>query len=142
MAAEYFRHRAARSRLSHVVVDSGGVLGIEGSPASDGAIAVLKEDGLDLSNHRSKGLDRADLRTSDVVVAMSLDHLDALERLQPNGSQERYLIRAFEDGPVPLSGAPELEDPLGTDLETYRVRYRCIKTCMDHLVLYLRHEAR
>ena len=140
MAAEYLRHRAARSRLSHVVVDSGGVLGIEGAPASEGAITVLKEDGLDLSTHRSKGIDRADLRTSDVVVTMSLDHLDALENLLPDGSQKRYLIRAFEGGPVPISGAPELEDPIGTDLETYRARYRCIKTCIDHLVLYLRHE--
>lgn len=140
MAAEYLRHRAARSRLSHVVVDSAGVLGIEGSPASEGAIMVMKEDGLDLSRHRSKGIDRAGIRTSDVVVAMSFDHLDALAERFPDGSQRRFLIRAFEGGPTPISGAPELQDPLGTDLETYRIRYKCIKTCVDHLVLYLRHE--
>lgn len=139
MAAEYLRHRAVRSRLTHVVIDSGGLLGIEGAPASAGAIEVLREDGLDLTRHRSKGVQRADLRSADVVIAMSLDHLDALEQLFADGNQRRFLIRAFESGPEPQGGAPELDDPIGKDLETYRQGYGCIKTCVDHLVLYLRH---
>jgi protein-tyrosine-phosphatase len=32
LAAEYLRHRAVREGLSHVVVDSAGILGIEGAP--------------------------------------------------------------------------------------------------------------
>jgi protein-tyrosine phosphatase len=139
MAAEYLRHRAARSGLSHLVVESAGLLGIEGAPASGEAIGLLHEDGLDLSRHRSRGVRHSDIRTADVVVTMSLDHLDALEKLFPEGAGERYLIRAFEDGPLPVGGAPELEDPIGKDRETYLACYRRIKTCIDHVVLYLRH---
>jgi protein-tyrosine phosphatase len=141
MAAEYLRHRAAGSGLSHLVVDSAGLLGIEGAPAAADAIRALREDGLDLTAHRSKGLRKSDLRTADLVIAMSLDHLDALEELYPDGSGARYLIRAFESGPDPMGGAPELEDPIGTDLDTFRKQYRRIKICIDHLVLHLRHQA-
>ena len=139
MAAEYLRHRAARSGLSHLVVESAGLLGIEGALPSSEAIEVLREDGLDLSRHRSRGVSHSDIRTADLVITMSLDHLDALEKLFPEGAGERYLIRAFESGPQPIGGAPELEDPIGMDRDTYRDRYRCIKTCIDHLVLHLRH---
>lgn len=142
MAAEYLRHRAAGSGLSHVVVDSAGLLGIEGAPAASEAVQVLREDGLDLTVHRSKGVRESDLRTADVVIAMSLDHLDALDELFPRGTDSRYLLRAFESGPEPSGGAPELEDPIGTDLETFRRQYQKIKLCIDHLVLHLRHEPR
>jgi protein-tyrosine phosphatase len=142
MAAEYLRHRAARSGLSHVVVDSAGLLGIEGAPAAPEAVQVLREDGLDLSTHRSKGVRESDLRTADVVIAMSLDHLDALHELFPDGADSRYLLRAFETAPEPTGGAPELEDPIGTDVETFRRQYRQIRTCIDHLVLHLRHHPR
>jgi len=101
MAAEYLRHRAARSGLSHLVVDSAGLLGIEGAPAAAEAIGVLREDGLDLTAHRSKGLRKSDLKTADLVIVMSLDHLDALDELYPGGSGARYLIRAFESGAEP-----------------------------------------
>jgi protein-tyrosine phosphatase len=141
MAAEYLRHRAAGGGLSHLVVDSAGLLGIEGAPAATEAIQVLRDDGLDLSTHRSKGVRKSDLRTADVVIVMSLDHLDALEELFPDGSGARYLLRAFEAGAEPMGGAPELEDPIGTDLETFRQQYRRIKVCIDHLVLHLRHQA-
>ena len=139
MAAEYLRHRSARSGLSHLVVASAGLLGIEGAPASSEAIQMLREDDLDLSRHRSRGVSHSDIRTADVVIAMSLDHLDALEKLFPDGAGERYLIRAFEAGPDPQGGAPELDDPIGMDRDTYRECYRCIKVCIEHLVLHLRH---
>jgi protein-tyrosine phosphatase len=142
MAAEYLRHRAAGSGLSHVVVDSAGLLGIEGAPAAPEAVQVLREDGLDLTPHRSRGVRGSDLRTADVVIAMSLDHLDALEELFPDGADSRYLLRAFESGPEPTGGAPELVDPIGTDLETFRRQYEQIKVCVDHLVLHLRHHPR
>ena len=139
MAAEYLRHRAARSGLSHLVVESAGLLGIDGAPASAEAVEVLREDGLDLSGHRSRGISPSDLRTADIVIAMSFDHLDALATLFPDGPAPRYLIRAFEARAQPQGGALELEDPIGKDRDAYRESYRCIKTCIDHLVLHLRH---
>jgi protein-tyrosine phosphatase len=139
MAAEYFRKRAAWSGLSHVVVDSAGTLGIEGSPASPEAIAVMHEIDVDLSGHRSKGLSEGILRTTDLTVAMTRDHLDFLARSYPEGNDRRLLLRAFEDGPQPSPDGLDLDDPMGKSVEIYRQQLPVIVRCVDHLVLHLRH---
>ncbi|MBZ5640718.1 MAG: hypothetical protein LAO51_18425 [Acidobacteriia bacterium] len=139
MAAEYARHRLASSGLSHVVVDSAGTLGIEGEPASAEAREVLREAGLDLIGHRSRGITEGDLRTVDLVIVMALTHLQELERLSRSGTRKRYLLRAFEQGPEPHDGAPDLDDPIGAPIESYRSAFAVIRRCVDHLVLHLKH---
>jgi protein-tyrosine-phosphatase len=139
MAAEYLRHRAVREGLSHMVVDSAGVLGIEGAPASQEAIRVLGEHGLDLGRHRSRGIHVRDAQTADIVIGMELQHLEFLEARFPAVLGEHFLLRAFENGSEPQRGAPELDDPVGQDLEIFREQFRLIRGCVDHLVLYLKY---
>jgi protein-tyrosine-phosphatase len=131
LAAEYLRYRAVREGLSHVVVDSAGILGIEGAPAAPLSVEVAKEAGLDLTRHRSRGLTIADARTSDLVLAMTLTQLETLAR--------RLLLRAFENSPDPRGGAPELDDPVAGPIEGYKEAFAIIRKCIDHLVLHLRH---
>ncbi len=139
MAAEYARRRLASSGLSHVLVDSAGTLGIEGAPASDEAIEVLRDDGLDLTRHRSRGIGAHDLRTADLVIVMTVGHLEELDLRFPPGAAKRYLLRAFEPEPSPRGGAPDLDDPIGEPIETYREAFAVIRTCVDHLVLHVKH---
>ena len=98
MAAEYLRHRAVHEGLSHLVVDSAGLLGIEGSPASPFSVEVTKDAGLDLTRHRSRGVTITDARTADLVIAMTLTQLETLARRFPTEGQRRVLLRSFEDG--------------------------------------------
>jgi len=139
MAAEYLRDRAVHSGLSHLVVESAGILGIEGSPASPFAIEVLRDAGLDLTRHRSRGVTATDMRTTDLVLTMSLRQLEVLARRHPATAQRRLLLRAFEAGPRPQGGAPELDDPVAGPIEGYREAFGIIRTCVDHLVLHLRN---
>ncbi len=141
MAAEYLRSRAALSGLAHVVIDSAGTLGIDGAPASSEAIAVMRAAGLDLSTHRSRGLTQADLRSSDLVVAMSGDHLEHLAATHPEGSEKRVLLRAFEKGSEPMDHAADLADPITKPIEFYREQFELIRNCVDQLILYLKHRA-
>jgi len=139
MAAGYLRHRAARDGLPHVVVESAGTLDIEGAPASNEAIAVAAAYGVDLRDHRSRGLGRADVLAADLIVVAALEHLDAIDRRFPEAAARPLLIRAFEEGPNPAAGAPDLEDPIGCDRRTYERCFATIRRCVDQLVLHLRH---
>lgn len=139
MAAEYLKHRAAHSGLAHLVVDSAGTLGIVGAPASPEAIRTLREAGLDLTGHRSKGISAADVRSSDLLVGMARDHLEYLAEHHPDGNDRRLLLRAFEHGADPDPDARDLPDPIGEAVEVYREQFGLIRTCVDHLVLHLRH---
>jgi protein-tyrosine phosphatase len=139
LAAEYLRHRAVRAGLSHLVIDSAGLLGIVGAPAAPFSIQVGREAGLDLTRHRSRGVAVADLRTSDLVLAMSLRQLETIGQRFPEGSGRRLLLRAFESGPEPRGGAPELDDPVAGPIEDYRSAFSVVRACVDHLVLHLKH---
>jgi protein-tyrosine phosphatase len=139
MAAEYFRKRAAQSGLSHVVVDSAGTMGLQGAGASPEAIQAMAEIGVDLSKHRSKRLSGTDLRTTDIVVAMTRHHLEHLAHHYPEGSDHRVLLRAFEDDTRPSGDADGLPDPIGEPVEFYRKIVPVIRQCVDHLILHLKH---
>jgi protein-tyrosine-phosphatase len=141
MAAEYMRHRLGDVGLAHVIVDSAGTLGIEGAPASGPAVRILAEHGVDLRGHRSRGLDRKDLRTADLVLAMSIDHITEIERVSPDPPGDVHLLRAFEHGVEPNGGAPDLPDPIGREDAVYRREFAVIRTCVEHVLLRLRNAA-
>ncbi len=137
MAAAYARDRLARSGLCGVVVESAGTLGLEEERASPAAVQVLREGGLDLSGHRSRGLESVRPCAAEIVIGMERSHLEAVERLCGTSAQERHLLRAFEGGADPRGGAPDLEDPIGGPIEGYRECFEAIRACVDHLVARL-----
>jgi len=139
MAAGYFRQLTSDKGLSHVLVDSAGTLGIEGSPAAREAVEVMRDVGIDLSAHRSRGVRAEDLRTADIVVAMTRDHLEFLAARHPEGHGDRVLLRYYEESPDADSDAPDLEDPIGRSLEFYRDQLPVLVRCLDHLALHIKH---
>ena len=139
MAEGYLRERAASEGVSHLVVGSAGLLGIEGQPAASHAVRVVRERGIDLSRHRSRGLRAGDMRTADLVVVMTQSHLEEIHRRFPETAAEVVLLRAFEGGPEPRGGAPDLEDPVMGPVEAHRASFDTIRLCVDHLLLRLKH---
>lgn len=138
MASAYARARLADAGRTDVLVESAGTLGIEGERAAPEAIQVLREEGIDLGGHRSRGLREADIRGADLVVVMTLAHAETIERSLPAVSADLRLLRAFENGPEPRAGASDLEDPIGLPIGSYRECFSRIRSCVDHLLEHLR----
>ena len=114
MAAALLNQKAAALRLP-VAAQSAGLAAFAGDPASENAVAVMKERGVDLSAHRSRALTRELLENCDVVVCMSDGHRRAL---LPYADAEKLR--------VPAGGVP---DPFGGDPDVYRA-------CRDALSAY------
>ena len=140
MAIEYFRHAVAREGLAGITIDSAGTLGIEGARASDEAIEAMAEIGVDLSQHRSKGLTAEMFDVADIVVAMSHDHLVAMAHFFPEGHGERFLLRAFQASADPDPNPRDLDDPIGSPVEVYRERLTQIRSAIDNLVRYVQRK--
>jgi len=136
MADAYMRKRVAESGPPVEMVDSAGTLGIAGAPASPEAIVAMAELGVDLSGHRSRGLDRSLLEHADVIVGMTQAHLAEIEAWSDSGGR-LYLLRAFEDGSDPAADAADLPDPIGRDATFYRETRDIIVRCVDHLLEWL-----
>lgn len=101
--------------LTDVDVQSAGTSAWDGAPASDGALLVGMERGLDLSQHRSTMLTRELIEGADLVLAMGPHHLERVEAL--GGSGHAYLITDYASYG---SSARPVTDPIGGELDVYR----------------------
>ena len=102
--------------LGDVDVASAGTSAWDGAPASDGALLVGMERGLDLSQHRAQTLSRDLIRDADLVLAMGPHHLERIEAL--GGTGRAYLLTDFASHGK--SSRP-VNDPIGGELDVYRV---------------------
>lgn len=96
-------------------VASAGVFAVHGAPASDGALRVMGEMGLDLSGHRAQNVRDAGILAGDLVVCMTPGHRMLAARMVAQG------VRLATLGALAGRGeAYEVVDPAGGAVEDYR----------------------
>lgn len=113
LAEALARREAIERGLGDVEVASAGTSAWDGAPASDGALLVALERGLDLSAHRAQQLTRELVQSHDVVLAMGPHHVERAEAL--GGEGRTHLLTTFAGGT-----GRAINDPFGGDLEQYR----------------------
>lgn len=135
LAELLFKELLSRRELAHkVTASSAGLMAARGHPASEGALAVGRENGLDLSSHRSRQLTKNQLLESDLILVMQKSHLDFLEQdLQPV-RKDITLLSQFAAGP---SACVDIRDPFGGDKALYRDTFDQIKKSLEGLISYI-----
>lgn len=118
MAEGLLRQALAARNLDHVTVASAGTGAWDGAPASEGAYLVGLENGLDLSEHRARLLNREMVRNADLILVMSGHHLARVGEL--GGEETAHLLGAYAGRD---EGRTEVSDPYGSDLAAYRATY-------------------
>ena len=129
--AEVIARALVRERaLANVRVGSAGIAADETSGASEGSLLVAMEQGLDLSRHRSRQLDRRLVEEADLVLTMGGSHLAAVREL--GGGDKAALLAdyaTYGESQRPVS------DPIGGELPVYRATYeelhRLIQRALD-----------
>ncbi|GJG88635.1 protein-tyrosine-phosphatase [Gemmatimonadetes bacterium T265] len=140
MAEAIARAVAAERGLQDLVVESAGTGAapisrdpdVPGPGASDGALLVAMEHGLDLNDHRSRPLTREMVDAADLVLAMGDRHLARVVEL--GGAGKAHLLAGFASEGRSQRG---IEDPFGGPLSAYRVTFddldREIRRALDRL---------
>jgi protein-tyrosine-phosphatase len=113
--AEALFRAAATARGLPALVSSAGTAAWPDAPASDGALLVGMERGLELNGHRARALTPALLDEADLVLTMSASHLAQAEAL--GGAGKAHLLTDYA-----TQGALRraVSDPFGGDLPVYR----------------------
>ena len=125
MAQVAWTHRAKERNISTFAI-SMGTLGIFAKPPSRETVEVMREAGIALNDHRSQGVSVQLLPKANRIFVMEHAHRDALLRMDPGLSNRIRMLGSY-DG----DEDPEIEDPIGKDMATYRrVRDR-ILACVD-----------
>jgi protein-tyrosine-phosphatase len=129
MAEALARHHA-RERGLPLETKSGGVMGIEGRPADAMAVRVLSEIGVDLSRHKSSGLDAEKVEWADYILVMELDHARRVREEWPDVEDRILMLGNF-------GGLVDVSDPMGGWRWRFRKTrddlVRCIEGFMDKL---------
>ncbi len=115
MAEAIARQLAADRGIRDVAFASAGTGALDGSPASDGALLVAMEHGLDVGRHRSRALTREIVGDADLVLVMGESHLDRVRAL--GGEGKVALLTDYASGGASARG---ISDPFGADLDVYR----------------------
>jgi protein-tyrosine-phosphatase len=114
LAQAVFRRLLDEVGRSDISVASAGTGAYEGAPASEGAYLVALEQGLDLSAHRARLLDRDLAGEADLILTMGRGHLSRVDRL--GGGDRAHLLGEYAG----RGSEAEVKDPFGEDVEAYR----------------------
>jgi L-threonylcarbamoyladenylate synthase len=90
-------------------INSAGIIGSSGFPASAEAIATCAIMGVDIKAHRNKALSKELVEESDIVFAMEQIHRDRVVALEPEAANRCLL----------LAGDTGVPDPIGQPQEFY-----------------------
>ncbi|MHC4957854.1 MAG: L-threonylcarbamoyladenylate synthase [Planctomycetota bacterium] len=129
MAEAQLRHDLAerlRCQPSQLVgygfrLGSFGTMALQGRPASDHAVAVMNDAGLDLTRHRSRPFSIELVQRADLVYAAARNHLDFL-RPYFEGRQGALQLLDPKERDIP--------DPYGRPVRLYRkVAEQVVRAC-------------
>jgi len=113
--AEYLL-RARLARGSEWEVGSAGVAAVPGAPASEAAVLVLREIGVDLRPHRSRQLTADLVDKAALVVVMTAGHRELVRAMVPRALEKTFLLRDFDRA----AERRDVEDPIGMSVAAYR----------------------
>ena len=129
MAEALMREALAARGIEQVTVASAGTGAWDGAPASEGAYLVGLEHGLDMSEHRARLLTREIVKGADLILTMSGHHLARVAEL--GGDDKVHLLGAYV---AREPGRTEVNDPFGSDLESYRSTFEELQELISGVV--------
>ena len=129
MAAAIARAELERRGWTHVAVGSAGAATNAGHPASEQTVTVLREHGIDLSDHQTTPLTPEAVRNADLILVMSASHLFSVGEM--GGAEKAAMVTDFLEGE---DAGAAIEDPFGSDEEAYRRTYDQLAVAINGLL--------
>jgi protein-tyrosine-phosphatase len=124
LAEALARKIAARRGIEDLNVSSAGTNAWDNTPATDEALLVGMERGLDLAGHRARRLTPTMVSEADLIFVMTPSHLDPVKQM--GGRGKAHVIDEYASGAADQG----VTDPYGGDLDEYR---RTADTLEDEL---------
>jgi protein-tyrosine-phosphatase len=115
MAEALLRRRLEQQGLTGWQVESAGTWAVDGRPASRHAVQVMADQGIDLTPHRSRAVNRRLIADTDLVLTMTRDHAEALRVEFPFQAAKIHLLSEMKDG-----RRYDVDDPYGGPLAEYQ----------------------
>jgi protein-tyrosine-phosphatase len=133
MAEGYMRKRLEEENMP-IEIKSAGTLGVDGMPASDLSLEVLKKEKVSTDELNSTGLTEDLIKWADLVLVMEPMHKERIITDMPEVAGKVLFLREFGDE----TGNLVIPDPIGRSMAFYRVSFQIIKKSIEGLIEWLK----
>jgi protein-tyrosine-phosphatase len=124
MAAGYLRKLLDERGVPNIEIRSAGVMTVTGLRASQEAVQILQEEGVDLDRHRSSQLTEDLIRRASLILGMTPFHVQRAMRINDDARHRTFLFKEFvgmKDENI------QIADPMGQTLEVFKKCFREVK---------------
>jgi protein-tyrosine-phosphatase len=115
-----------------VKIISAGVSAFPDMTASDNAIEVMKQEGVDISQHRTQRLTPEIIKEATLILAMTKLHRVNVLELDPEARGKVFLLKEFDQN-VDESFL-DIPDPIGQPIDDYQRCLAKMKSPIQYLV--------
>ena len=102
-------------------IGSAGISALAGAPATENAVAAVRDLGGDLSKHRSRPLTSQLVAEADVIFVMGSNHAAAITAIDPTSSGKVALLNKQGD----------IDDPIGGEIALYKQLAKQMKSIIE-----------
>ncbi|MEW6274987.1 MAG: low molecular weight protein arginine phosphatase [Bacillota bacterium] len=103
-----------RKKEGRIRISSAGTAALPNAGATEQAIAVMTEMGLDLRGHKAVLLTPGMVKEADLVLTMTRAHKEQVKQMVPEAGEKVFTLAEFAG-----TGA-DIFDPIGRPAEVYR----------------------
>ena len=132
MAEAIFRDMLQQHGINVVRTGSAGIAAFDGMPASTQAITVCRQNGLDISRHRSRLLTPDLAEHVDIILTMTGSQWYEVTEFVPE--EKAFLLSGF--GRKNNTGR-DIRDPFGGTVDTYTRSFQEIHTEIERAFLHI-----
>lgn len=123
MAQGLFKNMLREKGIENVKVNSAGIAALPSYGIYGVLEKVLKEEGIEISNHKPTQITPQIVRDADLILVMERRHKEAILEMAQEVENRVFLLKEFAGEKENL----DIPDPIGQPEEVYRKRLEEIK---------------
>ena len=131
--AEGFLRRMAEEAGVEIEVGSAGLGAMEDMSPSRNSVVAMKEEGIDISRQRSRMLTPEMVEDHTHIFGLGSGHAETIRSYFPEAQEKTFVLREFVANGLDL----EVPDPIGGDLDEYRLTRNLIKEAMPSILRFV-----
>jgi len=128
----YLKERR-RDLIDRIEVISCGIQAFEGMEVSSHTYQLLLKEGIDSSSHKAKRINKALLRSSDIIITMEEKHREIIGSIEPTAFPRTFLMGKF----LKDRYGEDIPDPIGGSEEDFKKVFLLIKEAIENILQWL-----
>lgn len=115
-----------------IKASSAGLAAYEGQAVSEPVRQLLAAEGIDMSGHRARQVDKEIIDNADLILTMTESQHRELNIRFPFASGKCFILKPYVNSPGVF---PDIKDPFGLGLEKYQAVLEEIRSSIKKLTL-------